>query len=243
MPQRVLLEAGAHAIKLRGYNEGMLLEQRLHDAMHDQSVDGFLGSVAAATPTPGGGSAAAHVAALGAALTQMVAGLTAGRQKHADVHDEMQRIVTDAHALRSKLTALVQRDAASFEGVQLAYRLPLGSDEQQAARATAIREALIHAAEVPLETARTAVEVAALAASVAERGNRNAVGDACVAALLAETACRATVLNVRLNVSSLDDAGTERGAELASEARSLLDAASMHARIAEAEAERSIRLP
>jgi glutamate formiminotransferase/formiminotetrahydrofolate cyclodeaminase len=243
MPQRVLLEAGAHAIKLRGYNEGMLLEQRLHDAMHDQSVDGFLGSVAAATPTPGGGSAAAHVAALGAALTQMVAGLTAGRQKHADVHDEMQRIVTDAHALRSKLTALVQRDAASFEGVQLAYRLPLGSDEQQAARATAIREALIHAAEVPLETARTAVEVAALAASVAERGNRNAVGDACVAALLAETACRATMLNVRLNVSSLDDAGTERGAELASEARSLLDAASMHARIAEAEAERSIRLP
>jgi len=241
MPERVLLEAGAHHVQLRGYNTGMVLEHRLREATHHHTVDGFLATVAAPTPTPGGGSAAAHVAALGAALTQMVAGLTAGRKAYADVHDEMQRIVAEAHSLRTTLTALVQRDAASFEGVRLAYRLPQESDEQQATRSTAIREALIHAAEVPLETARTAVEVAALAVSVAERGNRNAVGDACVAALLAEAACRAAVLNVRLNVSSLDDAGTERGAELASEARRLLDAASMHARIAEAEAERSIR--
>ena len=107
MPQRVLLEAGAHHVKLRGYNPGMVLEQRLHDVMHDQSVDAFLSTVAAPTPTPGGGSVAAHAAALGAALTQMVAGLTVGRQKYADVHDEMRRIVTEAHALRSKLTALV----------------------------------------------------------------------------------------------------------------------------------------
>jgi glutamate formiminotransferase/formiminotetrahydrofolate cyclodeaminase len=228
-------------VKLRGYNPGMVLEQRLHDVMHDQSVDGFLSTVAAPTPTPGGGSVAAHAATLGAALTQMVAGLTIGKKKYADVQDEMQRIVTDAHALRSKLTALVQRDAASFERVRLAYKLPQDSDEQQSAHASAIRESLIHAAEVPLETARAAVEVASLAATVAERGNRNAVGDACVAALMAEAACKGAVLNVRLNVSSLDDAGTERGAELASEARSLLDAASMHARIAEAEAERSMR--
>jgi glutamate formiminotransferase/formiminotetrahydrofolate cyclodeaminase len=243
MPQRVLLEAGAHAIKLRGYNEGMLLEQRLHDAMHDQSVDGFLSTVAAPKPTPGGGSAAAHAAALGAALTQMVAGLTAGRQKYADVHDEMQRIVTDARALRSKLTALVQRDAASFERVRLAYKLPQDSDEQRSARATAVRESLIHAAEVPLETARAAVEIASLAATVAERGNRNAVGDAAMAAMLAEAACKGAVLNVRLNVAGLDDDGAERGAALASEARTLLDAVSVHARITEAEAERSIRLP
>jgi len=244
MPQRALLEAGAHHVQLRGYNPGMILEHRLREATHAQSVDGFLDIVAAPTPTPGGGSASAHVAALGAALTQMVAGLTAGRKKYADVNDEMQRIVANARTLRTKLSALVQRDAAAFEAVRVAYQHPPASEAQPvppALRATAIREALMHAAEVPLATARTAVEVASLAAAVAERGNRNAVGDACVAALLAEAACRAAVLNVRLNVASLDDAGTERGAELASEARKLLDAASMHARIAEAEAERSMR--
>jgi len=71
---------------------------------------------------------------------------------------------------------------------------------------------------------------------VAERGNRNAVADAVVAALLAEAACRAAALNVRLNVASLDDVATQRGAELASEAHKLLEAASMHARLAEASA-------
>lgn len=240
MPERVLLQAGAHHVQLRGYHPGMVLEHRLREAMHDRTVDGFLSAVAAPTPTPGGGSAAAHVAALGAALTQMVAGLTAGRKAYADVHDEMQRIVVEAQTLRTKLTALTERDAASFEGVRVAYRLPQESDEQQATRTTAIREALMHAAEVPLETARTAVEVASLAAMVAERGNRNAVGDACVAALMAEAACKGASLNVRFNVASLDDAGTARGAEQASEARKLVDAASMHARIAEAAAERAI---
>jgi glutamate formiminotransferase/formiminotetrahydrofolate cyclodeaminase len=241
MPERVLLEAGAHHVQLRGYGAGMILEQRMREAMHDQTVDGFLGSIAAPTPTPGGGSVAAHAAALGAALAQMVAGLAAGRKSYTDVHDEMQRIVAEAHALRTTLTALVQRDAAAFEGVRVAYRLPQESDEQQAERTTAIRDALMHAAEVPLETARLAVQVAALAAAVAERGNRNAVGDACVAALMAEAACRGAVLNVRLNVASLDEAGAVRGAELVSEARRLLDAAAMHARVAEAESERTMR--
>lgn len=241
MPERVLLEAGAHHIKLRDYHRGMILEQRIRDTLRPHTIDGFLSDVAAATPTPGGGSSAAHVGALAAALAQMVASLTVGKPRYAEVREEMQKLLREAEVLRSRLVALVRRDAASFEGVRTANRLPRETEAEQHARASAVREALLHAAAVPLETARTAVDVAALAAAAAERGNRNAVGDACVAALLAEAACRAAVLNVRLNVAALDDAGTECGAELASEARKLLDAASMHARIAEAEAERSIR--
>lgn len=241
MPERVLLEAGAHHIRLRGYTPGMILEQRIRDTLPADPVDGFLADVASASPTPGGGSAAAHAGALGAALAQMVAGLTIGRKQYADVHADMEQIIVQARSLRARLTALVQRDAASYEGVRAAYQLSKDTDAQQATRATAIRDAVLHAAEVPLETARTAVEVASLAATVAERGNRNAVGDACVAALMAEAACKGAALNVRFNVASLDDAGTERGAELASEARKLLDAASMHARLAEAAVERAIR--
>lgn len=242
VPERVMLEAGARHIQLRGFNKGMLLETKVREVMSGgETVDGFMSSVAGPTPTPGGGSVAAHAGALGAALAQMVAGLTIGKKKYAAVEEEMKELALQGASLRRALTVLVERDAQSYDAVRDAYQLPKDTDEQQAARAAAIREALIGAAEVPLETARTAVEVTALAAALAERGNSNAVSDACVAALLAEAACKGAVLNVRINVASLDEAGTERGAQLASEARKLLDAASMHARIAEAAAERVMR--
>lgn len=241
VPERVMLEAGARHIQLRGFNKGMLLETKVREVMSGgETIDGFMSSVAGPTPTPGGGSVAAHAGALGAALAQMVAGLTIGKKKYAAVEDEMKQLALQASSLRRALTALVERDAQSYDGVRAAYQLPKDTEAQQAARTSAIRDALIGAAEVPLETARTAVDVAALAAALAERGNSNAVSDACVGALLAEAACKGAVFNVRINVSSLDEAGTERGAELASEARKLLDAASMHARIAEAAAERAM---
>lgn len=241
VPERVLLEAGARHVQLRGFSKAMLLETKVREAVSGgESVDGFMSRVAGPEPTPGGGSVAAHAGALGAALAQMVAGLTVGKKKYAAVEDEMKQIALSASALRRQLAGLVVRDADSYEHVRTAYTMPKDTDEAMAARQTAIREALIFAAEVPLETARTAVDVAALAAALAERGNSNAVSDACVAALMAEAACKGAVLNVRINVASLDAQGTERGAALASEARKCLDAASMHARAAEAAAERTL---
>ncbi len=242
VPERVLLEAGARHVQLRGFNTGMVLETRVREAVGGgETVDGFMSRVASAQPTPGGGSVAAHAGALGAALAQMVAGLTAGKTKYAAVDEEMQQIALQASVLRRALTQLVERDAASYDAVRTAHQLPRETEAEQIRRANAIRTALMHAAEVPLESARTAVDVAALAAALAERGNRSAVSDACVAALMAEAACKGAVFNVRINVASLDDEGTERGAALASEARKLLDAVAMHARIAEAAAERAMR--
>jgi glutamate formiminotransferase/formiminotetrahydrofolate cyclodeaminase len=241
VPERVILDAGARHIQLRGFHKGMLLETKVREVMSGgETVDGFMSNVAGPTPTPGGGSVAAHAGALGAALAQMVAGLTVGKKKYAAVEDEMKQLALQASALRRTLTALVERDAQSYDAVRAAYQLPKDTEAQQAVRDDAIREALIGAAVVPLETARTAVEVAALAAALAERGNSNAVSDACVGALLAEAACKGAVFNVRINVASLDDAGSARGAQLASEPRRLLDAAAMHARIAEAAAERAM---
>lgn len=241
VPERVILEAGARHLQLRGFSTAMLLETQMRDvSAGGESLDAFVSRVASPAPTPGGGSVAAHAGALGAALAQMVSGLTVGRKKYAAVDDEMKQLALQASALRRVLTELVTRDAASYDGVRLAYQLPRETDAEIAARTTAIRDALIDAARVPLETARTAVDVARVAAALAERGNRNAVSDACVAALLAEAACKGAVFNVRINVAALDEAGTARGAELASEARKLLDAASRHARIAEAAAERAM---
>jgi glutamate formiminotransferase/formiminotetrahydrofolate cyclodeaminase len=241
VPERVLLEAGARHVQLRGFNKGMLLETKVREAVSGgESVDGFMSRVASPEPTPGGGSVAAHAGALGAAIAQMVAGLTVGKKKYAAVEEVMKSIALKASALRRQLSVLVVRDAESYDHVRRAYQMPKETEADIAARTTAIREALIYAAEVPLETARAAVEVAALAASLAEHGNTNAVSDACVGALMAEAACKGAVFNVRINVSSLDDAGVEAGARLASEARACLDAVSVHARFAEAAAERAM---
>lgn len=241
VPERVLLEAGARHVQLRGFSKDMLLETKVRAvASGGESVHGFLSRVASAQPTPGGGSVAALAGALATALTQMVSGLTVGKKKYVAVEDEMKQIAVDAAELRRELHDLIERDAASYEHVRRAYSMPRESEAEKAARQDAIREALIFAAEVPLETARAAVRAAALAAAVTDRGNTNAVTDACVAALLAESACKGAALNVRINVTSLDEAGAQRGAELSAEARALVEEASLHARLAEGAAERVI---
>jgi formiminotetrahydrofolate cyclodeaminase len=185
-----------------------------------ESLSGFVGSVASSSPTPGGGSVAAHVGALGAALAQMVAGLTAGRKKYVAVDAEMRELGLKAAGLVNTLSALVARDADSFTAVSTAYKLPSEPEEALAKRKVAITQALLGASEVPLETARACGEVAKLAAVCATKGNTNAVSDAGVAALLADAACRSAVYNIRINVSSLDDRSL--GAGLIAEANQIL---------------------
>ena len=124
--------------------------------------------------------------------------------------------------------------------MRAAYQLPSESEAAAAAKTHAIRAALIFAARVPLETAQAAAAVGEIASAVAERGNTNAVSDACVAALLAEAACKGAAWNVRINVASLDEHGNQTGAELLSAVRECINAASAHAQVAERAAERAI---
>jgi glutamate formiminotransferase / formiminotetrahydrofolate cyclodeaminase len=221
VPERVLFEAAARHVRLRNFTPDMVLERKVRSAiMGGESLSGFVASVAASTPTPGGGSIAAHAGALGAALAQMVAGLTVGKKKYAAVDGEMKDLAVRAAGIGNTLAALVPRDAASFTAVTAAYKLPADDEAQQRAKAAAVDEALLGAAAVPLETARACAQVAELALAVAERGNSNAVTDAGVAALLAEAGCVGASYNVRVNVTSLAD--KSRGEALASEARELV---------------------
>jgi glutamate formiminotransferase/formiminotetrahydrofolate cyclodeaminase len=114
----------------------------------------------------------------------------------------------------------VKRDAEAYSLVSEAHKLPKEPADAAARRSEAVTSALLKAAEVPLETARAAVEVAQIAALVAEKGNSNAVTDAGVAALLAEAACKGADYNVRVNVSALEDPA--KGAGLAKESRDLV---------------------
>lgn len=221
VPERALFDAAASHLKLKQFTPDQILERRVRDAMTDrQSLRTFLASVASSSPTPGGGSAAAHAGALAASLVQMVANLTLRKKRYAAVEAEMGRIGTAAADLGSHLSSLVQRDAEAYGKVSATYKLPRESPADERARSTAIGEALLGAAAVPLETARACAAVAELALDVAERGNSNAITDAGVAALLAEAGCNAAAYNVKVNVAALER--PQDGAALARECEALV---------------------
>ena len=239
VPERVLFDAAASHLQLRQFTPKQVLERQVREVTNGgESVSGFVASVASSNPVPGGGSVAAHAGALAAALAQMVAGLTIGKKKYAAVDAEMKEAALKAVSLGNTLTALVKRDAEAYSHVSEAYKLPKEPAEAATRRADAVTTALLKASEVPLETARASVEVAQLAALVAEKGNTNAVTDAGVAALLAQAACKGAAYNVRVNVQALDD--KSKGATLAREAELLVKKAGELAERATSAVERAL---
>ena len=157
---------------------------------------------------PGGPPPAPYSGAAGAALAAMVARLTLGKKKYAEVEAQMYTLLERAEALRKALTETIERDAAAFAEVIKAFKLPKETPEQQAARAQAVEEATLHAAQVPLETARMAVEVIELAVQAVELGNLNAISDGATGAALARAALTGAGYNVRINVTGLQDQTT-----------------------------------
>lgn len=218
IPERAIWDAAGRALKLEESVEAHLLETKIREAM-GPALDSWIEELASSTPTPGGGSAAALAGVLAAALVSMVSRLTVSRKAYAAVADQFAAMVEEADQLRLKLRELVDRDAQAYQSVMAAYRLPKDTEEQRQRRQDAIDQALLEAAEVPLETARCAAAVLRLASRAAESGYRNAVADAGVAALLAEGALRGAVYNVEVNVRSLSDPA--KGQRLSQEARQL----------------------
>jgi len=220
VPERVLFDAAVSHLQLTKFTPAQILERQVRAAISGgESLSGFISSVASSNPVPGGGSVAAHAGALAAALAQMVAGLTIGKKKYAAVAAEMKEAALKAAGLGNQLAALVKRDADAYAQVSEAYKLPKEPADAAARRTEAVTSALLKAAEIPLETARAAVEVAQLAALVAEKGNTNAITDAGVAALLAHAAAKGAAYNVRVNIQALED--KSKGQSLAREAEQL----------------------
>jgi formiminotetrahydrofolate cyclodeaminase len=171
----------------------------------EQPVTQFLDELASSAATPGGGSGAAIMGALGAALVSMVCNLTIGKKNYAEVEPEMRSVLHDAEALRQRLADMVAEDIAAFNGLMAAYGLPKQTDDEKAARGAAIQHALRAATEAPLACARACAEVIKLSMRAAEVGNRNVISDAGVGALAAQAALRSAALNVDINVPSLQD--------------------------------------
>jgi glutamate formiminotransferase/formiminotetrahydrofolate cyclodeaminase len=208
IPQEALVDTAVWYTQLDQFDKEQILETRLFDAPASSPADNcpsFIEELAAPTPTPGGGSAAAYAGAMGAGLVSMVSGLTIGKKKYAEVEAEMQAIRVRAESLRKELTQAVDDDAASFEVLMATFKLPKETDEQKAARNAAIANATLNAAHVPLHVSKNALKVMELALKCAKDANLNAISDAMSAFAMSRAALTAAGYNVRINIHSLED--------------------------------------
>lgn len=169
------------------------------------TVTGFLEKTYGSDPVPGGGSVSALCGSLAASLGQMVTGLTIGRKKYLDVESDMLRLAPEMEEARNKFINFIDEDAAAYQIVFDAFKLPKATEEEKAIRKEAIQKATLAAALVPLEVARTAVGIMDSIQEIAVKGNKNAITDCCVAMMCARTAAFGAILNVRINLSGLDD--------------------------------------
>jgi formiminotetrahydrofolate cyclodeaminase len=171
----------------------------------NQKITDFLEKTASGTPVPGGGSVSALSAALGAGLAEMVANLTIAKKGYEAVEGEMKQIADTLQHLREKLVTEVDNDSNAYAGVLAAFKLPKDTQAHKEQRAAAIQEAMKNAARVPLGVAYDALQVMDLAEKAIRNGNRNAVSDGAVGAMMARTAVLGALFNVKINLASVKD--------------------------------------
>ena len=171
----------------------------------DLTIKGFLAETAGSAPVPGGGSISALNGAIATALTEMVANLTIGKKKYADVEGQMRTIATEAALIRERLIRDIDRDSEAYDRVFATFKLPKDTEEEKAERSRVIQDATKEAAMVPMQVAEEIASVMETIIYVAHKGNRNAVTDACVAMMAARTCVLGALLNVRINLTSIKD--------------------------------------
>ena len=256
IPKQALLDAGAFYLDKQGLSKGVSEAELIHIAVKSLGLDElapfdprkkvieyqlaesarlvkldlqqFADLTASEAPAPGGGSVSALVGALGAALGTMVANLSCVKKGWEDRVGEFSLHAEAGQKLKDRLLRLVDEDTQAFEQVMEAFRLPKTTEAEKAARKQQIQAATLLAARVPLEVAETALQTYDLLLAMARDGNPNSITDAGVGALCVHAAVQGAVLNVRINLGSLEDPVTkaamgQRCQELVSGSRRLLE--------------------
>ena len=173
--------------------------------MKNMTIQEFAMQTASNEPVPGGGSISALAGSLAAALTEMVAGLTIGKKKYADVEEEMKAAVEPMKAVCAQLLDDIKRDSESFDQYMQALTLPKETEEEKEARTEAMQNGLKAAVEVPLSVAKVACGILPYAETMVVKGNKTAVTDALVATMMARTAVLGAGFNVKINLESIKD--------------------------------------
>jgi len=204
VPQAALVDTAVWYTQLDLFSNEQVLERTMAREVGAGVQSDFTEELAAATPTPGGGSAAAYTAAMAAGLVSMVARLTIGKKAYRDQEEVMREVLKAAEDLRAILKEDVLLDSKAFMEVMAAYQIP----KSDPGRAQAIQDATLGAALVPLEVAGKSYQIMELALKAAQFGNKNAITDAGSGVNLAFAALNSAAFNVRINLSGLDDPKT-----------------------------------
>ncbi len=171
----------------------------------DMYLREFLDRTSSQEAVPGGGSVAALSSALASALTSMVAKLTIDKKDYLDVSEEMTKIADEMKVRKCEFIQLIDKDANSFSTVIEAYKMPKNSEKSREIRHEAIQDSMKYAAKVPLGIAIDTAKIFEMIEIVVRKGNEKAVTDALVAAMMARTAIKSALYNVRINLKTIED--------------------------------------
>ncbi|MEW6702460.1 MAG: cyclodeaminase/cyclohydrolase family protein [Bacteroidota bacterium] len=170
-----------------------------------KTIQEYFNELSSNTPTPGGGNVAAICGALSASLALMVCNLTIGKKKYADVEQEMNDLKEKLEGYQKIFFNLAEKDNEAFNKVMAAFKLPKETDIEKELRSKKIEEATISAAEIPSDVMKMCSKILPVIKTVIDKGNKNSLSDAGVAALLTGTAAKAAYLNVLINCASLSN--------------------------------------
>nr|WP_284236930.1 cyclodeaminase/cyclohydrolase family protein [Paenibacillus glycanilyticus] len=170
----------------------------------DSSIHLFLQQAGSSNPTPGGGSVAALIAALGASMTSMVGNLTKG-EKFASIQQQVAGVIRTMNHLTEQCEELLHADIRSFNQYMDALKLPKRTDEEKLLRSEAIQKAAIRAIEVPLRLMEICRTGMSSTYSIAETSNKNVISDLGIGAILFEAAAQSALLTIEINLGSLKD--------------------------------------
>jgi len=212
------------------FDEIVNIKRRTIMSIYEKSLNDYLEVASSNSPTPGGGSVSAITATNAAAMVSMVCNLTIGKKGYDDVQDNIKEILVKSTALIEKLKEQTTLDMSCFDAFMGALRLPKDTDEQKETRKEALQQAYKKATDVPMSICELCLEIVRLANELAPIGNKGAISDVGVGALIAEAALRACMLSVDINLPGIKDTAyvedvRARRAMMISEADELKDMA------------------
>jgi glutamate formiminotransferase/formiminotetrahydrofolate cyclodeaminase len=211
IPERMIIETAVQSMGLEDVAkfdmDKKVIEYAIakEDDLVNMTLTNFCDELSTDSPAPGGGSVAALCSAMSGALSAMVSNLTFGKKGYEKVWEEVKKLSESGQDIKERSLIAIDKDTQAFYDMMDAARLPKKTDLEKEMRNKAIQEATKKAIMVPLETLGIAFEAVELSAKIAKIGNSNALSDAGVGAIIANSAAKSAYLNVKINMSSIED--------------------------------------